>query len=79
MLCAALNVVEKTNILRGLSKTYSPLMVEIGGKYVLIYATDVVMRLMFGSGIRVAANGKRLGFCGVYAQECFHAIEPNQC
>ena len=23
--------------------------------------------------------GKRLGFCGVYAQESFHAIEPNRC
>ena len=29
--------------------------------------------------IWVAHKGKRLGFCGVYAQECFHAIEPNQC
>ena len=61
MLYAALNVVEKTNILRGLSKIYSPLMVEIGGKYALIYATDVVMRLMFGSGIRVAYNGTHVG------------------
>ena len=24
-------------------------------------------------------NVKRLGFCGVYAQSIFHAIEPNQC
>ena len=29
--------------------------------------------------VALAGNGKRLGFCGVYAQECFHAIEPNQC
>jgi len=28
---------------------------------------------------RVAANVKRLGFCGVYAQGIFHAIEPNCC
>ena len=27
----------------------------------------------------IGANGKRLGFCGVYAQETFHAIEPNRC
>ena len=26
-----------------------------------------------------AGNGKRLGFCGVYAQGIFHAIEPNHC
>lgn len=24
-------------------------------------------------------NVKRLGFCGVYAQSFFHAIEPNRC
>ena len=28
---------------------------------------------------RITANVKRLGFCGVYAQSFFHAIEPNQC
>ena len=28
---------------------------------------------------KVADNVKRLGFCGVYAQGIFHAIEPNQC
>ena len=31
-------------------------MVEIGGKSALIYATDAVMRLMFGFGIRVVYN-----------------------
>ena len=30
-------------------------------------------------GINMAGNVKRLGFCGVYAQSFFHAIEPNQC
>ena len=24
-------------------------------------------------------NVKMLGFCGVYAQDVFHAIEPNRC
>ena len=43
-------------IRRVLNKTHSPLMVEIEGKYALIYATDVAMRLMFGSWIRVAYN-----------------------
>jgi hypothetical protein len=32
------------------------LMVATGDKFALIYATDVVMQLMFGSGIRVAYN-----------------------
>ena len=29
--------------------------------------------------VLITANVKRLGFCGVYAQSFFHAIEPNQC
>lgn len=44
------------NIRKGLNKTYSLLMVATGDKFALIYATDVVMQLMFGSGIRVAYN-----------------------
>jgi hypothetical protein len=31
--------------------------VATGDKFALIYATDVVMQLMFGSGIKVADNG----------------------
>ena len=48
------------NIRKGLNKTYSLLMVATGDKFALIYATDVVMQLMFGSGIRVAYNVLRL-------------------
>lgn len=29
--------------------------------------------------LKITAIVKRLGFCGVYAQGVFHAIEPNQC
>lgn len=47
------------NIRKGLNKTYSLLMVATGDKFALIYATDVVMQLMFGSGIRVAYNDKK--------------------
>jgi len=49
------------NIRKGLNKTYSLLMVATGDKFALIYATDVVMQLMFGSGIRVAYNGRVYG------------------
>ena len=67
MLYAALNVVVRMNIRKGLSKTYSPLIMEIGGKYVLIYAIDVVMQLMFGFGIRVAYNVKNMKCTGLKA------------
>ena len=51
------------NIRKGLNKTYSLLMVATGDKFALIYATDVVMQLMFGSGIRVAYNVMQLNAC----------------
>ena len=60
MLYAARSVVAKMNIRKGLNKTYSLLMVATGDKFALIYATDVVMQLMFGSGIRVAYNVRGL-------------------
>lgn len=28
---------------------------------------------------KMVHNVKRLGFCGVYTQRTFHAIEPNRC
>ena len=65
MLYAALLVGQKTNIHKGLSKTFSLLMVEIGGRYALISVIDVDTQLMFGSGIRVAYNGRACCCAGI--------------
>ena len=42
------------------------------------YFSNTVLYIVESVGY-IADNVKRLGFCGVYAQSFFHAIEPNQC
>ena len=47
--------------------------------YTLLILLGTYSHIKIECCYKISANGKGLGFCGVYAQETFHAIEPNQC